>query len=232
MLPLFPTAFVLRPVLLRLDPSGNRFRVLIARWVSLYAHLTPLYRFTIEGTSHLPKSGPYVLVANHESGLDVLTLLMLGVPVRFLAETWMFKIPLAGWLFRSCRHIPVKPGDRESGRRALETAEASLDDGIPVGIFPEGKLSPDELAEFKPGAFVLSARKGVPIVPVCIEGTGAAWRPGTVVVHGAHQIRITVLDAIEPVADDEPSRLSERTREALLAAHSGGSAALAATQSS
>ena len=124
-LPLFPVVFVLRPLLLHFDPSGNRLRILIARWVSLYARLTPLYRFTVEGISNLPTSGPYILVANHESGLDVLSLLLLGVPVRFLAETWMFKIPLAGWLFRVCRHIPVKPGDRDSGRRALAAAEGA-----------------------------------------------------------------------------------------------------------
>lgn len=210
--------FVLRPILIRLDPSGNGVRRLTARWVSLYAHLTPLYRFTIEGIQHVPKSGPYILVANHESGLDVLTLLMLGVPVRFLAETWMFKIPLAGWLFRACRHIPVKPGDRDSGHRALEAAEESLADGIPVGIFPEGRLSPDELAEFKPGAFVLAARARVPLIPVLLEGTGQAWRPGTVVVEGAHEIRIAVLAPIEPSDDESPDDLMRRTRQALVAA--------------
>ncbi len=212
MLPLFPTLFVLKPVLLRLDPSGDGLRRFTARWVSLYARLTPLYRFTIDGIQHLPNTGAYVLVANHESGLDVLALLLLGAPVRFLAETWMFKIPLAGWLFRACRHIPVKPGDRESGRRALEAAQESLAQGTPVAIFPEGRLSPDGLGDLKPGAFILAANMQVPLVPVRLAGTGRAWRPGTVVVHGAHEIRIEVLPPFEPT---DPSDLAARARRVL-----------------
>ncbi len=124
----------------------------------------------------------------------------------------MFRIPLAGWLFRACRHIPVKPGDRESGRRALEAAESSIDSGTPVAIFPEGKLSPDGLSEFKPGAFVLAARTGTPIVPVRLSGTGRAWRPGTVVVRGAHQIGISLH---APIRGDDPTELLEAARVAL-----------------
>ncbi len=219
-LPLFPVLFVCTPILLRLDPSGDRLRRFTARWVSVYGRLTPLYRFTIAGLQHLPNTGPYVLVANHESGLDVLALLLLAAPVRFLAETWMFKVPLAGWLFRTCRHIPVKPGDRESGRRALDAAEESIATGTPVAIFPEGRLSPDELGVFKAGAFVLAARARVPIIPVLIEGTGRAWRPGTVVVHGAHEIRISVLDPIRAEAGETPTTLARRTRDRLESIHS------------
>lgn len=220
-LPLFPVAFLLRPLLLWRDPSGDGLRRLTAAWVSLYTRLTPLYRFTVDGVEHVPREGPYVIVANHESGLDVLTLLYLGTPARFLAETWMFRIPLAGWLFRACRHIPVKPGDRDSGRRALEAAESAIAAGTPVAIFPEGKLSPDGLAELKPGAFVLAARTRAPIVPVRLSGTGRAWRPGTVVVHGAHEIGISVG---APIAGDDPEALREAARVALGGSAHGASA--------
>lgn len=173
-----------------------------------------MYRFTIEGIEHLPPTGPYVLVANHESGLDVLALLLLRAPLRFLAETWMFKIPLAGFLFRTCRHIPVKPGDRESGQRALAAAEEAIREGTPVAIFPEGRLCADGMGDFKPGAFVLAARTRVPLIPVLLEGTGRAWRPGTVVVHGAHEIRIAVLSPIV-VGAAPPETLADQTRRAL-----------------
>lgn len=215
MLPLFPVVFVLRPLLNAVDASGNRLRRLVARWISLYAHATPLYRFTIEGREHLPRDRPYVLVANHESGLDVLPLLLLSAPVRFLAESWMFQIPLGGWLLRSCGHIPLDPGDRASGRRALEDAEGALSEGAPIAVFPEGKLSPDELAPFKPGAFVLAQRAQVPVVPVRLSGTGRAWRPGTVVVEGAHEIGIEVLPAISPAPDGDAEALSSQARAAI-----------------
>ena len=211
-LPLFPALFVLRPIFLRLDSSGNLLRRFAARWISVYAHTTPLYRFTIEGREHLPRGRPYILVANHESGLDVLPLLLLGAPVRFLAESWMFDIPLGGWLLRTCGHISLVPGDRASGHAALEEAEQALGTGAPVAIFPEGILSPDELAPFKPGAFVLALRTHVPIVPVRLTGTGRAWRPGTVVVEGAHEIGIHVEPAVEASPGEDADALLARVR--------------------
>lgn len=218
-LPLFPAAWLFAAITGRRDPRRDRLRVFVSRWVSLYARLTPLYSFRVEGGEQLPESGPYVLVANHESGLDVLSMLRLGTRARFLAEHWIFEVPLAGPLMRKCRHIPVQVGDRESGRAALEEAGRALVAGSPVVIFPEGKLSPDGMAEFRPGAFVLAKRIGVPIVPVLLEG-GRAWRPGTLVVRGRHEVRIVVLPAIgmDTVAAEDAAALSARTRAAILEA--------------
>lgn len=217
-LPLFPAAWLYAAVTRASDPRGDRLRTFMAGWISLYGHLTPLYRFSIEGRQHIPASGPYVLVANHESGLDVLCLQMLRTPARFLAEHWLFDVPLSGPLFRRARHVPVELGNRESGRAALATAEEALREGTPVAIFPEGALSPDEMKTFKAGAFVLAQRAGVPIVPVRLVGTGAAWRPGTLVVEGAHEIRIVVLPALPPaeLASADPGELAVRTRASLL----------------
>ncbi len=216
MLPLFPVALLRRWLTARSDPRRDGLRVFVARWISLYAQLTPLYHFHVIGRERLP-AGPHVLVANHESGLDVLCLLQLHTPARFLAEHWLLAIPLAGRLFRDCRHLPVELGDRESGRQALAEAEAALAEGTPVAIFPEGQLSPHGLGAFKPGAFVLAKRACVPLVPILIEGAARAWQPGAFTVEGRHEIRITVGEAVS--ADDvkaaEVEALAERVRKQL-----------------
>jgi 1-acyl-sn-glycerol-3-phosphate acyltransferase len=219
-LPLFPVAWLYAALTGRVDPGRARLRVFVARWVSLYARLTPLYGFRVEHRDRLPPDAPYVLVANHESGLDTLSLLYLRTPARFLAEAWIFRVPLAGPLMRRCRHIRVKPGDRASGRAALEEVGRALGEGTPVAIFPEGVLSPDATAAFRPGAFVAAKRAGVPVFPVLLEGSGQAWRPGTLVVRGRHVIRIAVLPPItaEEVAGATPDALAERARGAILAA--------------
>jgi len=76
------------------------------------------------------------------------------------------------------------------------------------------------MAPFRAGAFVAAQRAGVPIVPLLLEGTGTAWRPGTMVVRGRHEIRIVVLPEIsaEVVGRESPERLSELARSAILAA--------------
>ncbi len=218
MLALFPVAAIYRRWPGSREDRGDGLRRLIARWVSVYGDTTPLYRFEIEGRSNLPSEGPYVLVANHESGLDVLCLLMLRTPARFVAEDYLFAIPLAGGLFRDSEQIAVKLGDRESGHRAMAKAAEALAAGTPVAFFPEGRLSPDEMIEFKPGAFVCAQRAGVPLIPVLIEGAGQAWRPGTLVVSGRHVIRIRILAPIEPDdhRDIDASLLASSVRRQLL----------------
>jgi 1-acyl-sn-glycerol-3-phosphate acyltransferase len=115
---------------------------------------------------------------------------MLRTPARILGHHRYLKIPLAGWLFRAAGMIPVKPGDRDSGRAALAAIQDSLQAGTPVVVFPEGDLFPDAMSEFRNGAFVAAKRARVPIVPVLLEGMGQAWRPGTLVVKGRHELRI------------------------------------------
>jgi len=222
-LSLFVVLPLVRLALAPFDPHKDRLRSLVAWWVSWYGRLSPLYRFHIVGRKHLPRQGPYVLVANHESGLDIVCLLQLASPARFLAEHWIFATPIAGWLLKVCDHIPVEVGNRESGAAALASAEAALAAGTPVAIFPEGHLHPDGLGRFRPGAFVLAKRSGLPLVPVRISGTGAAWRPGTVVVHGRHEIEVRVLPPIESreVRESEPEVLLERTRAAIEGAVAG-----------
>jgi 1-acyl-sn-glycerol-3-phosphate acyltransferase len=219
-LPLFPVAYLIGMLPERLDPRRDRLRTLVAAWISLYPWTSPLYRFRLEGRENLPRKGSYVLVANHESGLDVLTLLMLRTPARFLADDWMFKAPWAGWFMRLCCHIPVGVGDAESRRQAVDEGSNALLEGSPIAVFPEGAYSSEGLAEFKPGAFVAAKRAGAPIVPVLLEGTGAAWAPGTVVVVGKHLIRIAVLEPIlsSEVESSSVDMLIERTREKLVAA--------------
>jgi 1-acyl-sn-glycerol-3-phosphate acyltransferase len=73
------------------------------------------------------------------------------------------------------------------------------------------------MREFQAGAFVLARRAGVPVVPVRIHGAGRAWRPGTLVVSGSHEIRIRVLDPVsaQEVAAAEVDGLCRRVRETI-----------------
>ena len=202
------------------DRRRDGFRKATSAWISLYAILTPLYRFRLEGTANLPRRGPYVLVANHESGLDVLSLLRLRTPSRFLVNASLFRIPLARWFFGLARHIPLELGNAESGRRALERAGRALAEGTPVAVFPEGELLPEGMGAFRPGAFVAAKRAGVAIVPVLLEGAGSVWAPGSFTVQGVHEIRVAVLPpvGVDHVAKLSVEELSARVRSLLLAA--------------
>ena len=219
LLPLVPVAAVLARFGARGPVGGDRLRRVVARWISAYARWSPLYDFEIRGREHLA-SGPTVIVANHESGLDVLCLFVLGSPARFLSADWVARVPVVGFLFRAGEHIAMDGTRAESRDAAMATVHEALGAGTPVAIFPEGRIpAPGEgLADFRLGAFRAALAAKVSVTPVVLAGTGKAWAKGAWVVEGRHTIRIQVLPPIVPRPDEDPEALAVRTRAAMAAA--------------
>ena len=140
-----------------------------------------LFRGRTLGNERVPMQGPVVVVANHGSHLDPPLLgHALGRPVAFMAKAELFGIPLLGPLIRACGAYPVKRG--ASDREAIRTATARLEDGWAIGVFLDGTRQKDGRVNHPmPGAALLSARSGAPLLPVAIInshralGTGKSW---------------------------------------------------------
>lgn len=212
----FPLAVLVWAVTAPFDPRRTTLHLFVCYWLSVYTWLTPLYRIRVLGRERIRPGHAYVLVANHESMLDILALFRLRVPFRWVCEAYLLRYPIAGWLIQRCRYLPVRRGDRDSVQRMLAAAEAALRGGVPVLLFPEGTRSTEGLAgTFRGGAFVLAKRVGVPIVPIALEGTGAALRPGTLVVHDRPTITVRVLEEIPPdrFTEVEIEELAARVRQ-------------------
>lgn len=136
----------------------------------------------IEGIEHIPRSGPFLLVANHCSQLDPPLLgwatgYQIDRIVHFMAKEEMRHWPIIGWLADRSGVFFVRrgEGDRAAQRLALELLAA----GKPVGVFPEGTRSRDgRMRAAKPGAALLAMRAGVPIIPVGIAGTHRLFTSG------------------------------------------------------
>ncbi|HKP11862.1 MAG TPA: lysophospholipid acyltransferase family protein, partial [Blastocatellia bacterium] len=66
----------------------------------------------------------------------------------------------------------VDRGDGRKTAKSLRQVIEGVKRGKSLAVFPEGTRTPDgRLQEFKPGAFKIAVRAGVPIVPVTIRGT-------------------------------------------------------------
>lgn len=219
-LPLVPVAGGLAWLDSRRGASRDGLRRVIARWISVYARLSPLYDFQVVGRERLPRLGGHVIVANHESGLDVLCLFLLGSPARFLSAEWVRSIPIVGLLFDWCEHIAMDPTTRVSREAATKTVTEAIEGGTPVAFFPEGRIpGPGEgLADFRLGAFRVALATGVPVLPVVLRGTGKAWAKGTWVVEGHHRVDVEVLPAVQPEPGETPELLAARVREQMAAA--------------
>jgi 1-acyl-sn-glycerol-3-phosphate acyltransferase len=134
-----------------------------------------LWGARIEGLAHVPRSGAFIVVANHCSNLDPLLLgwasgHQVGRIVHFMAKIEMRGWPVIGWLATQSGVYFVRRGerDRAAQRFSLETLAA----GKPIAMFPEGTRSRDgRLTAGKPGAAFLAMRSGAVVVPAGISGT-------------------------------------------------------------
>lgn len=134
-----------------------------------------LWGATIEGVEHLPRGGPFILVANHCSNLDPLMMgwasgHQVGRVVHFMAKIEMRSWPVIGWLATQAGVYFVRRGERDRAAQAFSLS--ALADGRPIAIFPEGTRSrTGRLREGKPGAALIAMRSGAPIVPAAVSGT-------------------------------------------------------------
>lgn len=166
-------------------------------WASLYTWLNPAWRVRIEGREKINRNTAYVMVANHQSLLDILVLFRLFVHFKWVSKIENFRVICVGWNMSLNRYIKLRRGDRASAENMMKECEQAIAEGNSIMMFPEGTRSEDgRLRDFKHGAFTLALRCKVPILPIIVEGTSRALPKRGFVLRGRHQIRVRVLDAI------------------------------------
>jgi 1-acyl-sn-glycerol-3-phosphate acyltransferase len=113
--------------------------------------------------------GPYIIVANHTSYLDIFLLysILPKSPFVFLGKSEILKYPILGTYFKHM-NIPVYRQNKSKAGQAYSMAFKAVAEGWSIVIFPEGTIwnKTPELKEFKNGAFKLAVEKQVPIIPV------------------------------------------------------------------
>jgi 1-acyl-sn-glycerol-3-phosphate acyltransferase len=143
--------------------------------------LAVLLGFHAAHRERLPRSGPALIVANHNSHLDTLALMAMMRPallwkVRPVAAADHFEHGFAGFVARHLlRTINIARNGR-AGTAALTPVLDALDLGEIVILFPEGSRgAPEVMAPFKRGiGHIVRRRPDVPVVPVYLHGMGKA----------------------------------------------------------
>jgi 1-acyl-sn-glycerol-3-phosphate acyltransferase len=133
-------------------------------FVRLYLGLTR------EGLEHVPRRGAAILICNHASYMDPI-LLGSATPraIHFVVLRWMYDLILLRWFYWGMGTIPVRGSGQDT--HGIKRAIHALSRGRVVGIFPEGTRSQDgSLRETRPGAAMIAALSGAPVVPVYIDG--------------------------------------------------------------
>ena len=194
---LFPVAVLIWAVTAPFDRRRALLHQFTCFWASLSSWLNPAWPVRIEGREKIRPGTAYVMVANHQSLLDILVLFRLFAHFKWVSKIEIFRIPCVGWNMRLNRYIPLRRGDRASVAQMMEACARTLAEGSSIMMFPEGTRSATgRLQRFKPGAFALALQAGVPVLPIVVEGTAHALPKRGIVLRGRHAIRIRVLDEI------------------------------------
>ncbi|MFW6135360.1 MAG: lysophospholipid acyltransferase family protein [Chloroflexota bacterium] len=124
----------------------------------------------VTGRENLPARGPLLVVANHFSFIDPVAMIRaVPWPIEFVGGLQMPNAPASvTWLPNLWGYYPVHRGSFSTD--ALRAAEAVLEQGGVLGIFPEAGNWATVLRPARPGAAFLAARTGAPILPMGFAG--------------------------------------------------------------
>ena len=116
-----PLVGLVRLVTAPFDKGRYAAGFLFRKFAVVHQMLNPLWHFDVVGEPPADPRRPYVVVANHESFVDILLISHLPFEMKWLSKAEFFKFPLVGWLMRMAGDIPL---DRSSGRSAVQGVEA------------------------------------------------------------------------------------------------------------
>jgi len=212
-----PVIAITRLVTMPFDPGAYQAGRMFRRVAVIHQKLNPLWTFTWSGDLPDDPRRPYVVVANHESFVDILLISHLPMEMKWMSKSEFFKIPFLGWAMRMVGDIRLVRADKKAGAQVIRDAADRLDKRVSVMIFPEGTRSKTgALQEFKTGAARIAINAGAPILPVAVLGTRTAlikhdWR------FGRSHAEARVLDPIpvDGLTKHDAGDLTERCRAAI-----------------
>ena len=145
----------------------------------------------IVNKERLPKSGPAIIVANHNSHLDTMVLISL-FPIRLLgklrpvaAEDYFLSNQWLAWFsLNIVGIIPLKRKNLSLKEDPLAGCSEALLNGDILIIYPEGSRGePESISNFKRGiAYLAKRHPDLPIYPIFLHGLGKALPKGEIIL--------------------------------------------------
>jgi 1-acyl-sn-glycerol-3-phosphate acyltransferase len=167
------TLFVFYPItaLLVISPKTRKWSTAVFLvWSYL---LSLLFLIFVSKQGAKPDKNPKIIIANHTSYLDIFLMYQI-LPMQhivFMGKSEILNYPLIKTYFKYL-HIPVNRSDKRQAAQSILMAKSKLQEGWSIVIFPEGGI-PDyiapEMADFKPGAFVMAQKNQVSILPMSLQ---------------------------------------------------------------
>lgn len=150
-------------------------------------------RVNVEGIENIEKDKDYVVISNHQSAFDIVTLsAKLPLRIVWVSKESVFRIPIVGQFMKLMGYISIP---RERIRESINAVKEGSKkvNGSPT-IFPEGTRSSDgKLQKFKKGFLIVAENTGLDILPVVIKGTINIMRKGSLIVTPFVNVSLKIL---------------------------------------
>ena len=143
-------------------------RAIVVFLIRVFCYI--VFRVGKIGKENVPKTGAYIMCANHRSNWDPpIIVACTNRKMHIMAKAELFKNKFICWFAEKCWVCPVKRGgkDIESMKHSLKV----LKDGEMLMLFPEGtRNGMSKNGKAQNGAAFMALRTGVPVIPVGIIG--------------------------------------------------------------
>ncbi len=158
-------------------------------------------RVHLSGLEKIPHKKGAIILFNHSSFMDVITLAGFISGVRFGAKIELFDIPIFGQAIKRFGTLPIARSNREEVFKVYEAAKPRFAKGEQFVLSPEGgRFFGEQLSKFKSGPFVFAITAGVPVVPIIIHNAFAAWPKNALLPNTKAwitDVNISILDPID-----------------------------------
>ncbi len=167
-------------ILIRLNPFNREkgkyiYHVLLSKLCASVLYIMGNFKKVVNNPLKENFRKPAVIIANHQSFLDILAMTMLNPRSILLTNKWVWRSPVFGAVVRMADFYPVAEGAENS----LELMQDRVKQGYSIIVFPEGtRTSAGPMKRFHKGAFFLAEKLGLDIVPVILHGTGYTMTKG------------------------------------------------------
>lgn len=186
------------------DILHRLIRVLSASLIHLMFNVRKIYI----DKHQLQLDRPALIIANHQSFLDIMMILMLHPKIIIMTNNWVWTSSIFGRVIRFADFYPSDAGAENS----IDHLQKVVDRGYSIMIFPEGTRSKTgKIGRFKKGAFYIAEKLNLDILPIVFHGTGDCIRKKDFLVHGT-TVTMKFLARIKPTDTSWGDGYSARTK--------------------
>ncbi|MEO7523422.1 MAG: methyltransferase domain-containing protein, partial [Ferruginibacter sp.] len=200
-------------LLFKLSPFGKErtkyaYHVILSKFTWSMMYIMANVKKNIINPLKEDFSKPAIIVCNHQSFLDILSVVMLTPKLILFTNKWVWNSPIFGPVVRMADYYPVAQG----AQPGIELLESRVKQGYSIMVFPEGTRSVDGVIKrFHKGAFFLAEHLNLDILPIVLHGTGYTMSKGDFLLKDG-QVTVKYLPRITPRDSRFGEGYAERTK--------------------